>query len=205
MPRRLLAIAAAATLASGPALAHHPMGGGVPGTFVQGLLSGLGHPIIGVDHLAAVLAAGLIAGAVGASALLPLAFVLASLAGVGLHLALVTLPAAEALAALSVVALGALLLGRRLPGAAALVALFAAAGALHGYAYGESIVGAEASPLLAYLVGLALVQAGIATASLVLARLAAGAGEGRTVRAYRLGGLAVLAVGVGALALSLGA
>jgi urease accessory protein len=199
LPRRL-ALAAAAALAAGPALAHHAMDNALPATFAQGLLSGLGHPVIGPDHLAAIVASGLIAGALGGTALLPLAFVLASLAGVGLHLALVTLPAAEALVALSVVALGALLLARRLPGAATVAALFAGAGLLHGYAYGESIVGAEPAPLAAYLLGLALVQAAVAAGSLALARLLAGEG-----RVYRLGGLAVLAVGVGALALSLGA
>ncbi len=34
------------------ARAHHPMGGQTPETFSQGLLSGFGHPIIGIDHLA---------------------------------------------------------------------------------------------------------------------------------------------------------
>src|SRR5258708_8756452 len=40
-----------------PALAHHVMGGQVPVTFRDGLLSGLAHPIIGIDHFAAVVAA----------------------------------------------------------------------------------------------------------------------------------------------------
>src|SRR5258708_26221216 len=39
-----------------PALAHHVMGGQVPVTFRDGLLSGLAHPIIGIDHFAAVVA-----------------------------------------------------------------------------------------------------------------------------------------------------
>jgi urease accessory protein len=197
---RRLSLATAAALAAGPALAHHAMDGALPASFAQGLLSGLGHPVIGPDHLAAVVAAGLIAAALGATVLLPLAFVLASLAGVGLHVALLPLPAAETLVALSVVALGALLLARRLPGAATLAALFAGAGLLHGYAYGEAIVGAEPTPLLAYLLGLALVQAAIAAGALALARRLAGEG-----RIYRLGGLAVLAVGAGALTLSLAA
>jgi urease accessory protein len=36
--------------------------------------------------------------------------------------------------------------------------LAVAAGFFHGYAYGEAVIGAEATPLAAYLVGLALVQ-----------------------------------------------
>jgi urease accessory protein len=201
---RRFALAAAASLAAGPALAHHPMGGALPLTFAQGLLSGLGHPVIGPDHLAAVVAAGLLAAAAGATPLLPLAFVLASVGGVGLHLAMLDLPLAETLVALSVVALGLALLARRLPrgAGAVLAAAFAAAGVVHGYAYGESIVGAEPTPLYAYLLGLVLVQGAVAPAAFLTAKLAARAGEVQAGRLYRLASAAVLLVGVGALALA---
>jgi urease accessory protein len=39
------------------------------------------------------------------------------------------------------------------------------AGALHGYAYGESIVGAETGQLAAYIVGFAAIQYAIAVGS----------------------------------------
>lgn len=38
--------------------AHHFMEDQLPQTFAQGLLSGLAHPVIGVDHLAFIVAAG---------------------------------------------------------------------------------------------------------------------------------------------------
>lgn len=190
-------------LASGPALAHHVMGGTLPASFAQGLLSGLGHPIIGIDHLAAIIACGLIAAALGGSRALPLAFVGASLVGVGLHLALVDLPGAELLIAGSVIALGLLLASRRLPHAGLLAALFGLAGMAHGYAYGESIVGAEPQPLLAYLLGLALVQGAIAMASHAVAGAVAGSGESRRLGAYRAGGCVVLLVGAAAFGLAL--
>ena len=41
-----------------PAAAHHPMGGATPGTLMEGFLSGLGHPVIGVDHLLFIVAVG---------------------------------------------------------------------------------------------------------------------------------------------------
>src|SRR5258708_39001607 len=47
-------------LLADPALAHHVMGGRLPVTFADGLLSGLGHPIIGLDHFAAVVAESLL-------------------------------------------------------------------------------------------------------------------------------------------------
>jgi urease accessory protein len=52
-------IVAAAALAAFPrvAWAHHFMGGGLPETFAQVLLSGLGHPVIGPEFLVINIAA----------------------------------------------------------------------------------------------------------------------------------------------------
>ena len=49
----------------GGAEAHHAMGGTTPQTLAQGLLSGLAHPVIGLDHLAFTVAAGLLAARLG--------------------------------------------------------------------------------------------------------------------------------------------
>ena len=46
------------------------MDGELPASLGQGLLSGLAHPVIGLDHLAFIVAAGLIAGAAGLGLLL---------------------------------------------------------------------------------------------------------------------------------------
>jgi urease accessory protein len=40
--------------------------------------------------------------------------------------------------------------------------LFVAAGIFHGYAYGESIIGAETTPLVAYMAGFACIQYSVA-------------------------------------------
>ena len=144
------------------ALAHHPMDGKTPSTFGEGLLSGVGHPIIGVDHLAFVIAVGIAAALIGSRFLSPLAFVGATLVGTGLHLAAVTLPAVEFMIAASLVVLGAVVfLGKKLP-TAAVAAIFAVAGLFHGFAYGEAIFGAESTPLIAYLAGFGLTQYAIA-------------------------------------------
>jgi urease accessory protein len=50
-----------------------------------------------------------------------------------------------------------LVVDRRVP-AGLWMALFVIAGLFHGYAYGESIYGAEPTPLAAYLAGLVAVQ-----------------------------------------------
>ena len=154
-----------------PALAHHPMGGAMPATFWHGLLSGLGHPVIGLDHLAAVLAVGLLAVTQPKGALLAAGYVVASMIGAAAHIGEAGVPNAEIFVALSVVALG-LVLFRKTPLRQDIVfALFAAAGLLNGYALGEAIAGAERTPIIAYFIGLALVQIALALAAMYGARM----------------------------------
>jgi len=157
-----------------PAFAHHVMGGELPRTAWQGLLSGLGHPIIGVDHLAFVLGVGLMAYLAGRVVLLPLLFVAGTVLGCGLHVQGYNLPAPELTIALTVAIAAAVVASRaRLP-VGLLAPLLAVAGAFHGYAYGESIVGAESAPLAAYLAGFGLIQACLAVGSAAALRWVAG-------------------------------
>lgn len=166
----LILTLAAVSLAVEPAFAHHLMGGKTPATFAQGILSGLGHPIIGLDHFAAVVAVGCLAAAHRAGAALAGGFVLAMMAGVALHVQGTTVQGAELLVALTVIALGALMLRAREMSAAAALALFAGTGLAHGYVLGKSITGAEPTPLYAYLFGLALIQSAIALGAMGAAR-----------------------------------
>ncbi len=157
--KRLVGLSMLATfVGQTPAFAHHVMGGKLPETFLQGFLSGLGHPVIGLDHLAAIVGVGLLAAIAGRGVGLVLAFSVAMIAGVGVHLAKVDVPVSELLVGLSTLTIGALVIARRSIGTAAAALLFAVAGLLHGYALGESIVGAQTSPLFAYLAGLLVIQ-----------------------------------------------
>jgi len=160
---RCLPLAAIGLLMPEPAFAHHGMGGRPPETFAEGLLSGLAHPVIGLDHLLFLLMAGALAGSLEAAVRYRVAalFVVSGLLGTSVHLAAIHLPGAEALIAISVIAGGALVRSSRRPGIAPLAALFAIAGVVHGYAYAESIVGVEAAPLLAYLGGLVVIQCAV--------------------------------------------
>lgn len=156
-----------------PALAHHPMGGTTPATFMQGFLSGLGHPVIGVDHLLFILAAGAVVFFFGQRLAVLVALLLGTLAGTLLHVRLPGLPWHDALVALSLVVLGVLLFRHAdlLKGRGA-VLLFALSGIAHGYAYGEAVVGAETTPLAAYLLGFSLIQLALALAAYGIARYA---------------------------------
>jgi urease accessory protein len=193
MKRLLLPIAALA-LSAGPAAAHHPVGGAMPATAMEGLLSGLGHPVIGLDHLAFLLGLALVAGLAGWGAMRVVIFVLASLAGVATAWMGLALPEAEVLVALSVIAIGIALLARVEAPAGAWAALLAVAGLAHGQAFAEAVIGAEATPVLSYLAGLALVQAALA---LGIARLVAERPSLGLVP--RLAGLVVMVTGAAAL------
>lgn len=177
------------------ALAHHMMGGKLPQTFGQGLLSGVGHPIIGVDHFAFVVAVGITAALAGRLWALTLAFVAGSLAGCLVHLAGFTLPVAEWVIAATVLLLGAIIATNRELPAPMLAALFAGAGLFHGWAYGESIFGAEQTPLIAYLAGFTLVQLAVAVLAGLVTRWVITSDAARRME-VRLVGAAVVGIGL---------
>lgn len=156
-PTRSLLAFAGILLAVAPAEAHHMIGGRLPASLGEGFLSGLGHPVIGLDHLLALVAVGLLARGPRA----PIAFVVVSLIGVALPAFGFLAFASESLVAFSVVALGGLLLVEFGSDGLAAIVVAVAIGALHGFAYAEAIVGAEPTPLVAYLAGLALVELAI--------------------------------------------
>ena len=160
-PFRSIVPAALVLFASGPASAHHPMGGKTPTTFAEGMLSGLGHPVIGIDHLAFLIAVGVVVAVCGLSFMLPVAFIVAMAIGVAAHVNGISIPASELVVALTVLAAGLLLVREHRPSTAVWAALFAVAGFFHGYAFGEAISGAERAPLGAYLVGLVIIQSAL--------------------------------------------
>ena len=181
--------------------AHHAMDNALPSTALQGLLSGLAHPIIGVDHLLFVLAIGATCYYFGQRAGAIAGFLAAALAGTVLHLYSATLPYAEAWVALSLVVLGVLLVvAAPVLRSRAMPAFFALAGIAHGYAYGEAIVGAEQTPLFAYLAGYTIVQLLVVFAGYALARYADR--KQPSVTAVKMAGGVLSIAGVAFLALA---
>jgi urease accessory protein len=183
LPVGLLAAAGLAT----PAFAHT----GVDGA--GGLVTGLLHPLLGLDHLLAMVAVGLWAAVAAGRQLwaLPLAFVAAMVVGGALGAAGLPLPGMELWIVASVVVLGAVVaFAVNTPTAIAVgtVALFALAHGVahgaempataHGVLYGAGFVGATA----------ALHATGVAL-GLALARL-------RLDMLTRLGGGAIAATGL---------
>jgi urease accessory protein len=188
-----LALTALALFAT-PALAHHVMDGELPSTFMQGLLSGLGHPVIGLDHLAFVLALGIGAALLQGPLVVIAAFVTMSIAGVLIHLAQLDIPMVEPLVSFSVLLAGLALIWSRSVAGSVWLGLAAIAGLLHGYAFGESIVGAERAVVGAYLLGLAVIMAAIALWVVWITRRIVGA-DGVASPSLRIAGAIVGCIG----------
>jgi urease accessory protein len=181
-----------------PALAHHVMGGATPTTFWDGLLSGVGHPVIGLDHLAALVAVGCLAATQPTVTIPIVGYVLATLIGAGAHIGEATVPNAEVFVALSVVALGLAVFRKNPLRRDVAVALFAAAGLLNGYALGESIAGAAQTPIVAYFIGLAAIQTAIMLAVLYGVRMLTGRAA---VQLLAMRVIGAFAIGAGAAVL----
>ena len=142
-----------------PALAHHPFGMGDSSDLSawQAVLSGIGHPLLGPDHFLFMLGIGFIGLKRTNKWVLPLLTV--GLAGSALvHLQPLPdllVPWAEVLVSLSLAIEGLIVLNRM--STKWLLPMFA----LHGYLLGNTIVGAEPTPLIGYFLGLLLAQAGL--------------------------------------------
>ena len=114
-----------------------------------GFLSGLSHPVSGLDHVVAMVAVGLWGAQLGIPALwvLPVAFPMLMAFGGMLGLVGFPLPGVEIGIALSAVVLGVLVLGRvRLPLAAA-VAVVAFFAVFHGHAHGTELEAGQSAIL----------------------------------------------------------
>ncbi len=197
MKKLLLSLAAFGVTA--PAFAHHPLAGAPMETFAQGVLSGVGHPILGFDHLFFIALIGIAALYTGRRFGAPLAFIGAMLAGTLMMSFGIALPAIEPMIILSLLALGAVVASGRAMTAVTAMALFAVSGLFHGMAFGESIAAQEAGMgmqvLVGYLIGLGVTQYLIALAAGWVAFTAWKATEATAIQA-RLAGAVVAGMGL---------
>lgn len=157
-----LALVSASTL---PAFAHT----GVPGHEHGGLIAGLLHPITGFDHLLAMLAVG-IWSAVAAKGDMsrawraPASFLAVMMAGsLGGYWGL-SLPFVELGIALSVLALGLMILTAAELSTLAVGGLMALFAIFHGYAHGAEAVGSIGT----YMAGFGVMTAGLHVAGIAL-------------------------------------
>ena len=156
-----VALATTLIILAAPALAHTGHGDAF------GFLHGIAHPVLGPDHLLAMLAVGLWSGFAlprhlwaGAAT-----FLAAMTAGAGLSWAGIAIPMVETWIVASVVLAGLLVATARAGQARALTAVSLGA-ACHGHAHATEVTGSVAT----YLAGFLLSTAGLHLAGLALAR-----------------------------------
>jgi len=177
------ALALAATLTSTHVAAHS-------GSASGGLIGGLMHPLLGPDHVAAMVAVGLWGVFLGPPALwlLPIVFPLVMAGGgvvgvLGVPFLGVPFHGVEVAIALSAVVLGSMVAFAAKPPLPLAVALVGAFAIFHGYAHGAELP--PGADVVAYSVGFV-----VATGALHLTGIAFG-----LVARWPLGRLAVRAVG----------
>jgi urease accessory protein len=193
-PRLLVALAA--LVLAQPALAHEQAGVG------GGLVSGLLHPLTGMDHMIAMVAVGIWGAQLGAPAIwvLPITFPLVMALGGVLGVLRIPLPVPEVAIALSALILGVAVATRlRLPFAAAavVVAVFAI---FHGHAHGAELPSA-ANPL-AYGVGFVVATGLLHVCGIAIGTLTRWPAGERLIQGL---GVVIAALGCYFLAQSLGA
>lgn len=169
----------------------HAYGGG-------GILSGFLHPLLGLDHLLAMLAVGILSAQIGGRALwtVPATFVGVMAIGAFLGIAGVALPFVEYGITLSVLVLGlAILFGSQIPEWAALIAV-AFFALFHGNAHGTEIpdITNTIGLLIAYIAGFLIATAGLHVVGALIGILASRSERGPLL--MRIGGLAIALMGI---------
>ena len=199
--RNLLRASAAVIALFTPTLAfaHHPLGGLPMVTFADGILSGVGHPLLGFDHLFFVALVGVAALFTRQRFATPAAYIAAMLIGCYAMSTGIGLPAKEIIIGVSLLALGAVVLSGKALGVLPAIAIFAGFGLFHGSAFGDSIASQEAAVggqvLAGYLIGLSFVQYAIALGAGWLVANVLGAVNAQAIQA-RLAGAVVAGVGL---------
>lgn len=146
-----------------PAAAHTGQGTGA-------IWSGLLHPLLGPDHVFAMVTVGVLAAVLRRPLAVPACFVVAMVVGGSLGMAGMPLPGGELAIAMSVVALGVALVAGSVTGSELALALVAVAGFVHGHAHG--VEAPYAAEPVAYVLGFVAATAGLH---------AAGVGAGQVV------------------------
>ena len=148
------------------AFAHHSLGGMPMVTFADGLLSGVGHPLLGFDHLFFVALVGIAAIYTKQRFTSPMVYIVAMLFGCYAMSTGIGLPAKEVIIGLFLLTLGAVVLSDKALSLLPAIAIFAGFGLFHGSAFGDALASQEAGiggqVLIGYLVGLSAIQYAIA-------------------------------------------
>ena len=142
------------------AFAHHPLAGQKMETFFQGFLSGIGHPILGFDHLFFIIGVGIICLLSKKIFIGPLTFIIGMILGLFLIILGYNLFLVEFVIAASLFLIGIFIISGKKINFNIISASLIVIGLFHGWAFGETIIGQEntgQSVISGYLLGLSLI------------------------------------------------
>ena len=125
------------------AFAHHPLAGQKMETFFQGFLSGIGHPILGFDHLFFIIGIGIICLLAKKMVLGPLNFIIGMILGLFLIITGYNLFIVEFVIAASLFLIGLFIVSGKTVNFKFISASLVIVGLFHGWAFGETIIGQE--------------------------------------------------------------
>ncbi len=159
-----------------------------------GLITGFLHPVLGLDHLVAMVAVGIWGSVLGAPLLiaLPIAFPLMMAVGALIGIMGLPLPGTEYIIALSAVVLGVAVCLRLRPPVWAAIALVAVFAIFHGFAHGRELP--PASNPLSYALGFVLATGLLHLCGIGIGELARQVPRARLVA--QASGAAIAAVGL---------
>ena len=151
--------------------AHHPLAGQKMETFFHGFLSGIGHPVLGFDHLFFIIGVGILCLVAKKIFIGPISFIVGMIAGLFTIISGYNLFLVEFIIALSLLLIGVFIIsGKKLNFNFISVSLLIV-GLFHGWAFGETIVGQEnvnSYVFWGYLLGLSIVIWVISVASSIV-------------------------------------
>lgn len=167
-------VAALAMIVSVPAMAHHPLDGQSMLTFWHGFLSGVAHPVLGMDHLVFILTIGVSTLFARNKVRVGACAILGVFAGVALTMAGIAIPAVETLIAISLIVLGALVFAATFANSSVfrsvrlidvlLVGAVSVFSILHGSVYALVLVQQQTLPLvvvIGFVIALPVIYTGL--------------------------------------------
>ena len=166
-----------------------------------GAMSGFLHPLLGLDHLLAMVTVGLLSAQMGGRAIwtVPTVFVLMMIVGGTLGILEVELPLVELGIAASVVVLGVALAAKQVLPIALVMTFVGLFGIFHGHAHGTELPTTADTPLyvISFVIGFVVATAGLHVIGALLGSMAIRSDRGE--KALRTAGALIAVVGVGIL------
>ena len=151
--------------------AHHPLAGQKMETFYHGLISGIGHPILGFDHLFFIIGVGILSLLAKKVFLGPMSFIIGMMVGLFIIISGYNLFLVEFIIAISLLLIGVFIISGKKVNFSFISSSLLVVGLFHGWAFGETIVGQEnvnSYVLSGYLLGLSVIVWALSIASSII-------------------------------------